>query len=53
MNLALTIAELRAAGATTLRELASGLNARSIPTVTGKGTCSPVQVSRSLVRSAL
>jgi DNA invertase Pin-like site-specific DNA recombinase len=43
------IADLRAAGATSLRDLAVGLNARNIPTPRG-GTWSAVQVSRVLKR---
>lgn len=46
-----TIADLRASGATSLRDLAAGLNARNIPTARG-GTWSAVQVSRALARIA-
>jgi DNA invertase Pin-like site-specific DNA recombinase len=42
-----TIADLRASGAMSLRDLAAGLNARNIPTARG-GTWSAVQVSRVL-----
>jgi DNA invertase Pin-like site-specific DNA recombinase len=45
------IAELRAGGATSLRELAAGLNARGIPTARG-GAWSAIQVSRVLTRPA-
>ncbi len=43
------IAELRSAGAATLRDLAAGLNARGIPATKG-GAWSAVQVSRLLSR---
>jgi hypothetical protein len=43
-----TIAELQAAGATSLREIAAGLNARGIPTARGNGSWSAVQVARVL-----
>jgi hypothetical protein len=36
-DIAPVIAELRAAGVTTLRGIAAELNARGIPTATGKG----------------
>jgi DNA invertase Pin-like site-specific DNA recombinase len=49
-DLAPTIAELRAAGKTTLRAIAAGLNERGIPTATGLGAWSAVQVSRTLAR---
>jgi DNA invertase Pin-like site-specific DNA recombinase len=49
-DLAPTIAELRAAGATSLREIAAGLNARGIPTARGNGSWSAVQVARVLER---
>ena len=48
-DLASTIAELRADGASTLKALAAALNARSIPAARG-GEWSPVQVSRVLAR---
>lgn len=48
-DLAQIIRDLRANGATSLRELATGLNARNIPTARG-GTWSAVQVSRVLAR---
>jgi DNA invertase Pin-like site-specific DNA recombinase len=48
-DLAPTIAELQAAGATSLRAIAAGLNARQIPTANG-GQWSAVQVSRVLSR---
>lgn len=43
------VAEIRAAGATSLREIAAGLNARQIPTARG-GEWSAVQVQRVLDR---
>ena len=46
-DLAPTIADIRAKGATSLREIARGLNERSIPTARG-GTWSAVQVQRVL-----
>ena len=49
-DLAPIIAELRAAGATSLRAIAAGLNERSIPTARG-GQWSAVQVSRVLGRA--
>ena len=48
-DLAPTIAELQAAGATSLRAIAGGLNERGIPTARG-GKWSAVQVSRVLER---
>lgn len=45
------IAEIKAAGATSLREIAAALNARSIPTARG-GSWSAVQVQRVLARAA-
>jgi hypothetical protein len=45
-----TIAELQASGATTLRAIADGLNARKIPTARGAGRWSAAQVSRVLTR---
>ena len=47
-DLAPIIAELQAAGATSLRAIAAGLNARGIPTARGTGTWSAVQVARVL-----
>jgi DNA invertase Pin-like site-specific DNA recombinase len=49
-DLAPTIAELRSAGATSLRAIAAGLNQRGIPTARG-GQWSAVQVSRVLGRA--
>jgi len=49
-DLAPVIAELRASGATSLRAIAEGLNARGIPTARG-GQWSAVQVDRVLDRS--
>jgi hypothetical protein len=49
-DLAPTMAELRAGGATTLAEFAAGLNERSIPTARKAGEWSPIQVSRVLAR---
>jgi DNA invertase Pin-like site-specific DNA recombinase len=49
-DLAPIIAELQAAGATSLRAIAAGLNARGIPTSRGTGTWSAVQVARVLER---
>jgi DNA invertase Pin-like site-specific DNA recombinase len=49
-DLAPIIAELQAAGATTLRGIADGLNARRIPTARGDGSWSAVQVARVLAR---
>jgi hypothetical protein len=48
-DLAPTIAELQAAGATSLRAIAVGLNERRIPTARG-GDWSPTQVMRVLAR---
>jgi DNA invertase Pin-like site-specific DNA recombinase len=45
------IAEIREAGATTLQQVADGLNAKGIPTARG-GSWSPVQVSRVEARTA-
>jgi hypothetical protein len=50
-DLAPIIRELQASGATSLREIAAGLNARGIKTARG-GTWSAVQVSRILERAA-
>ncbi len=46
VDLAPTITELRAGGATTLRAIAEGLNAKRIPTARGQGKWSAVQVAR-------
>jgi DNA invertase Pin-like site-specific DNA recombinase len=45
-----TIKELQAAGGTSLRAIAAGLNAAGIPTARGQGRWSAVQVSRTLAR---
>jgi hypothetical protein len=47
-DLAPTIAELQAGGATSLRASAAGLNERGIPTARGIGEWSAVQVARVL-----
>jgi hypothetical protein len=44
------IAELQTAGATSLRAIAEGLNARGIPTARGIGQWSATQVLRTLAR---
>jgi hypothetical protein len=44
------IVELRAAGATSLRAIAEGLNARRIPTARGSRTWSAMQIKRVLER---
>ena len=44
------IAELRTEGARSMRAMADGLNARGIPTATGRGEWSGVQVRRVLAR---
>jgi DNA invertase Pin-like site-specific DNA recombinase len=49
-DIAPTIAELQAGGATSLRAIAAGLNARGIPTARGEGTWSAVQVQRVIER---
>ena len=49
-DLAPTIKELQAAGVTSLRAIADGLNAKSIPTARGQGNWSAVQVMRVLER---
>jgi hypothetical protein len=49
-DLAATIAELRAAGATSLQAIAGGLNARKVPTARGAGLWTRTQVSRVLAR---
>jgi DNA invertase Pin-like site-specific DNA recombinase len=46
------IAELQAAGTTSLRGIAAELNNRGIPTATGSGTWQAAQVSRLLARIA-
>ena len=51
-DLAPTIAELRAAGARSLRAIAAGLNARGIPTATGTGKWEAAQVAWVLARLA-
>jgi hypothetical protein len=47
-DLAPTIADLQAAGATSLQAIAAGLNERGIPTARGTGTWSATQVMRVL-----
>jgi DNA invertase Pin-like site-specific DNA recombinase len=49
-DIAPVIAELQAAGATSLRAIADGLNAQGIPTARGAGQWSAVQVQRVLER---
>jgi len=49
-ELAPIIAELQAAGVTSLRAIADGLNAQNIPTARGNGSWSAVQVARVLER---
>lgn len=49
-DVAPVIAELQAAGAESLRAIATGLNARGIPTARGSGQWSAVQVARVLER---
>jgi DNA invertase Pin-like site-specific DNA recombinase len=51
-DLAPLLAELRADGATSLYALATALNARKVPTVSGRGLWQPVQVARVLARLA-
>jgi hypothetical protein len=51
-NIVPIIAEIRAGGATSLRDIAMGLNQRGIPTARG-GTWSAKQVARVLARSGL
>lgn len=46
------IAELQAAGSTSLRAIAAGLNGRGIPTARGNGSWSAVQVQRAMQRRA-
>jgi DNA invertase Pin-like site-specific DNA recombinase len=50
VDIAPTVKALQAAGATSLRAIAAGLNAQGIPTARGQGTWSAVQVSRVLDR---
>ena len=49
-DLAPTIAELQAGGATSLRAIAAGLNERDIPTARGEGEWTATQVMRVLER---
>ena len=49
-DIAPTIKSLQAAGATSLRAIAAGLNAQGIPTARGGGQWSAVQVARVLER---
>ena len=49
-DLAPLIAELRAAGVTSLRGIAKALNKRGIPTVAGSGPWYHTQVARLLAR---
>jgi DNA invertase Pin-like site-specific DNA recombinase len=49
-DIAPTVKALQAAGATSLRAIAAGLNAQGIPTPRGAGTWSAVQVARVLER---
>jgi DNA invertase Pin-like site-specific DNA recombinase len=49
-DLAPIIKELQAAGATSLRAIAAGLNEQGIPTANGEGDWQAVQVSRVLAR---
>jgi DNA invertase Pin-like site-specific DNA recombinase len=49
-DVAPTLAALQQGGATSLRDLAAGLNAQGIPTARGSGKWSAVQVSRVMVR---
>jgi DNA invertase Pin-like site-specific DNA recombinase len=49
-DLAPVIAELRAAGATTLRAIAEAFNSRGIPTARGEGVWDATRVSRVLAR---
>jgi len=52
-NVAPIIAELQASGATSLRAMADGLNARKIPTARGNDEWSATQVMRVLEREPL
>jgi hypothetical protein len=45
-DLAPVIAELRAAGITSLNGIADALNERHVPTPAGSGNCHPAQVAR-------
>ena len=49
-DLAPTIRALQAAGATSLRDIAAGLNEKGIPTARGRGIWSAPQVARVLER---
>jgi hypothetical protein len=49
-ELAPIIAELRAAGVTSLYSIAKALNARGVPTATGKGKWQDIGVRRVLAR---
>ena len=49
-DIAPTIRALQEAGATSLKAIADGLNARRIPTARGAGAWSPMQVQRVLAR---
>jgi hypothetical protein len=49
-DLAAIVAELQAAGVTSLRAIAAALNERGIPTATGVGEWRAVQVWRVLAR---
>jgi len=49
-DIAPTIKGLQAGGATSLRELAAGLNKAGIPTARGQGNWSAKQVQRALAR---
>jgi hypothetical protein len=51
-DLALTIADIQASGARSLRAIAAALNARGIPTATGTGKWEAAQVARVLARLA-
>jgi hypothetical protein len=52
-DLAPVIAELRAAGVTSLRGIATALNKQRIPTVAGSGRWYHAQVGRLLARLAM
>ena len=47
-DLAPTLAQIRNGGATTLRDIAAGLDAAGISTPRGQGKWAPVQVKRAL-----
>jgi hypothetical protein len=49
-DIAPTIAEIQAAGATSLRAIAAALSERGIPTARGRGAWAAVQVARVLDR---